>query len=275
MNPKTHQHPSIRPARTGLVAFLGGGTRDSRAAILRSAAVLLVVWAATPLTAAAQMSLELNEVSQFYNMVLYHRYHKAIDRPVQSACYVDFKVAGSLGCTVSTGPKGFDGFKLRQTAKREATKQCKRLGGKRCKLFWRNGELKTDRLSVEALERLQALLDYPGSHETEAAPLPDGTQVGQLVRDSFEGTKNELEAYRSSQEDTYVAICANTAGYWSAFGSQGEGVQSSHVRNLCAVRCSGMAGWLANEYPMFAGKCYVMYTDGKFASEAAERALMK
>ena len=98
MNPNTHQHPSIRPARTGLVASLDRRTRGSRTAILLWAATLLVVWAATPLTATAQMTLNLNEASSFYNTAMYHRYLRAIDRPVQSVCYVDFKVPGSMKC---------------------------------------------------------------------------------------------------------------------------------------------------------------------------------
>ena len=235
MNPKTHQRPSIRPNRTGLVASLDRGTRGSRAAILRSAAALLVVWAATPLTATAQMALNVNEASNFYNTAVYHRYLKAIDRPVQSVCYVDFKVPGSMGCSGASGPKGIDGFQLRQGAKREATKQCKRQGGKRCKLFWRNGELKTDRPSVEALERLQALLDYPGSHETEAAPLPDGTSGGAVGPGQLRGNQKragERIAAASDGFNAHVAICANHSRVLVGVRlAKGEGVQSSHVRN--------------------------------------------
>ena len=101
--------------------------------------------------------------------------------------------------------------------------------------------------------------------------------LGPIIQERFEGTRDHLETYRISRDgfNAHIAICANEAGYWSFFVAEGDGVESSHVQNVCAVRCTGLADWLANDHPSVAGQCYVLYADGKFASEAAEKALMK
>ena len=138
------------------------------------------------------------------------------------------------------------------------------------------GELKTDQFAGEARERLQALFEYSGSYETQGAPLPEGASLGQLVRDGFANASNQLETYRSTRDggNAHYGICANEAGYWSVFLAEGEGVETSHVRNLCVLKCDGLAEWLSARNPAMAGKCYVVYENGEFVNETARRALV-
>ena len=237
-----------------------------------SVAALLAAWVANPLAASTGMTLSFSEVASIYNTALFHRYHKAIGRSVQSVCYVDFDVPGSMGCTgLPGGTKRVDSSKLRDGAKRQAKSQCKKRGGKRCRQFWRNDELKSDRLTGEALVKLEALLGYEGSHETEGAPLPDGVALGKQVLDSFEGTRTAIKAHAASLggRNVHYAICGSELGVWTVFFGVGEGVETEHMRNLCVVKCEGLLRWYGAD-----GSCFSLYEDDKFASEAARRALV-
>ena len=248
-----------------------------KGAIARRMGAALAAWATVGTASAGiNLDLDLDEVSKVYNAAVYYRYHIAIGRPVQAACYVDFTVPGSMSCTAATGPKGAGGSQLRNAAKRQATKQCKAAGGNGCRLFWRSGELKTDRLAGEARERLQALFEYSGSYEAQGAPLPEGASLGQLVRDRFANASNQLETYRVTRDggNAHYGICANEAGFWSVFLAEGEGVERSHVRNLCVLKCDGLAKWVSAKYPALAGKCYAVYENGEFVSETAKKALI-
>ena len=277
MNSHLHGRMSTEASITKRTVTPDRNGRAKRGTRSRSLAILLAAWGALPLIACAEMTLNLEEASSIYNTVLYHRYLKAIDQPVQAVCYVDFKVPGSMGCTGATARKGTSGFDLRNAAKRSATKQCKNQGGKRCRLFWRNGELQSDRLTGELRARFETLLAYPGTHETKSSPLPEGTSIGKLARDNLPGVRDGLEAHRISRDghNPHTAICGNEAGYWSMFLAEGEGVKSDDIQNLCAVKCNGLAhDWVIKEYPGFGGPCYVIFANGKFASEAAEAALI-
>ena len=247
----------------------------SRGTIARRTLAALAAWA-TAATASAGINLDLRDVSKLYNAAVYYRYHVAMGRTVQAACYVDFTVPGSMVCTAATGPKGIGGVQLRNVVKRQAVTQCRGAGGKICRPFWRNGELKTDRHLGEARELLQALFEYSGSYETQGAPLPEGASLGRLVRGGFANASNQLETYRTTREDgnAHYGICANEAGYWPVFLAEGEGVETSHVRNLCVLKCDGLAEWLSARNPAMAGKCYVVYENGEFVNETARRALI-
>ena len=51
---------------------------------------------------------------------------------------------------------------------------------------------------------------------------------------------------------------------------QGPGVFIENVRNLCILKCQAISDFHSTE-----GDCYVIYEDGKFASAAAEKAVMQ
>lgn len=271
MTLKTPGRPSPEPSIVGRSAAVDAVFRNCRALIARTATAALVAWAAMPSTATAQMTLEWTELSSLYNTALYHRYSKALGHAVQSVCYVDFKVPGSMGCVGRSDQKGSSSSRLRSSVKREARRICKGKGGKRCRLFWRNNEIETKRLSGEGLEKLQSILNHPGSHEAQGAPLPDGVSVGKPVLNSFKGMRRAVENYVRSQEGAkfHYSICGDHFASWAAFIMGGEGVELSHVRNLCVLKCEVLSKW--NDVHT---TCYGLFENGKFASEAAEKALM-
>ena len=227
----------------------------TNALILKSpsgaATALVLAIAALPVAAAADTVLNVESVGKFLNNALFYRYHKDLGRPVQTACYFDFKVESSMGCSASTGDKGTDVFELRNNAKRHAKTACKSGGGKRCSRFSLNGRLRDDDVLGERLDEFNALLKSIGSHETEGESLPAGATFGQIVRDSFEAVKDHLETYRKDRQSSnaHYALCSNLPGLWTTFVAEGDGVQDSHVRNLCVLKCDAVASWISSQLP--------------------------
>ena len=96
------------------------------------------------------------------------------------------------------------------------------------------------------------------------------------MREDFPGVRERLDTYREGRAglNAHTAICTHHAsGWWTIFVAEGEGVESAHVRNLCALRCTGVAAWFAMEHPSLDTQCYLVSANGEFASEAARQAL--
>ena len=51
---------------------------------------------------------------------------------------------------------------------------------------------------------------------------------------------------------------------------QGRGTFLEKIRSMCVLKCRAFSEYLPKE-----GDCYVVYEDGKFASAAAEKAVMQ
>ena len=165
-----------------------------------------------------------------------------------------------------------DSYKLKQRAKRNATKWCKKAGGRECVLFWRNGTLRFDGLSAEQSEKLKAIFDKIPDYDSEAAPLPEGVSVGSQFRDGFPQLRDRLEERRRKRRgrNPHYAICINEKGPWTTFRMQGRGTFLEKIRSMCVLKCRAFSEYLSKE-----GDCYVVYEDGKFASAAAEKAVMQ
>ena len=166
---------------------------------------------------------------------------------------------------------GADPFRMQQKVRRNGIKWCKKRGGETCTLFWRNGKI--DALAPEQLTRMETVFGNISSYDHEAAPLPEGVEVGSNFQDRFEQTRESWEKHRKkrSGHKLQYAICASDRGPWATSSMERaptakEGL--SGVRAMCILKCKAIEEWSSKQ-----GGCYLIFEDGKFASAAAQKAV--
>ena len=273
MNSQAFRRPSNSVSIAGRFARIarrtsGLGKEIAPAPVL---AIMLLVLA-LPLETSAQTSLQTLDASRVLEAAASYQYQKRLARKtVAATCYFDPQVESSMRCATRASDPGSDLYAMQQHVKRHASKQCKKAGGKSCKVFWRNGALKFDGLSPETSEKLESIFEAMEEDLPEARLLPNGAGVGAVFRDKFEGVKDywETQRQRLRGRNLHYAICANEPGIWTSFAMLGGSIAPSNVHGICVVKCDGIAALYSID-----GPCYVFYADGEFANAAAEQAVM-
>ena len=161
---------------------------------------------------------------------------------------------------------------MQQRVKRKAVKWCKKGGGKKCVLFFRNGTLRFDGISLEQSEKAESALAKIPTYQTEGTPLPEGAAVTSDFRDWFPKARDYWEGIRTKNpgRNPHYSICANEKGSYASFYMQGPGTAISNVRNMCILKCKVFSELNSKE-----GECFTIYEDGIFVSAAAESAVMQ
>lgn len=238
------------------------------------ACLVILAAVAMPVAAPADTVLTERDVFRFLSVAVAHYYKKNEERwTVEAACYFDPQVEGSMSCPWRTGGGGADPHRLRQRVKQDGIKWCKKNGGKSCTLLWRNGKLVFDALSPEDSAKVESIVQNIPSYESEAVPLPEGVEVSGRLRGRFAKIREfwkDRKKKRSGRKPHY-AVCASDAGPWSTSYQEGgqakaEGLKS--VRRMCMLKCRAAMEWFGHN-----GDCYLVFEDGKFASEAARKAV--
>ena len=248
------------------------GRRPGRAVLGMPLLATVLAGLVLPGSAAAQAVLHSNDAVNVINSAVFYHYQKTIARQVvASVCYFDPQVEKSMRCSSVSNEQGADAFRLQNEAKKNATKWCKQAGGKKCVAFWRNGRIRYDDLSSEQREKVETALQNIASFDSEAHPLPEGVEVGGTFRDRFDGIKEYWEGLRSKRRghNPHYAVCANDQNQWASFYMQGGSIVPENVRKMCVLKCNAISAYFLSK-----SDCYVIYEDGKFASEAARKAVM-
>ena len=247
-----------------------GAAASSLAALVLASTLAML---ASPSSASEETVLEWRDTEKVIGTAVTYHYQKAVERNViESACYFDPKVATTMRCSANWGGGGMDSHRMKNRVKRLATKWCKKAGGRKCVLFWRNGRLRFDGLSSEQTERLEAVVDKIPDYNSEASPLPEGVGVSTEFRDRFPELRDYGEGVRAKNKgrNSHYALCTNEKGPWAWFHAQGGGVHSSIVRDMCVLKCTAFSEYLSKE-----GECYVVYENGNFVNSAAQQAVMQ
>ena len=234
---------------------------------------LMLLVLALPGSASEETVLEMREAARVINSAVSYHYQKAVKRQVvESACYFDPNVENSMRCTWSSGSGAADPFRMQQKVKRRLKKSCKKAGGRKCVIFWRNGALRFDGLAPEQSERLESALAKIPDYDAEAVSLPEGAGLHDKFRDWFPKAKDYWEGIRKKNpgHNPHYAICANETGVPASFYMQGRGTHISNVRNMCVLKCQSLSELFSKE-----GTCYAVYGDGKFVNAAAEKATLQ
>ena len=243
------------------------------------ACVVALACAVLPMAAVANTVLSEQNVFKLLDAAVTHYYQKNVRRQtVESACYFDPQVGRSMACAWRYGGGGVDSYSLRQRVRRDASRGCRNGGGSSCALLWRNGKLRLDSLSPEVLTKVESIARNLPNYDVEAVPLPAGIDLHRTLlarfgklRDRWEKGARRLEGYTP-----HYALCTTDGGPWSMFsnwssGSAAEGLKI--VREMCMLKCQAAAEWFQWIVP---GKsCYLVFENGKFASEAAAKAVMR
>ena len=235
-------------------------------------AALSAVFALPPL-AAAETVLGWRDAERVLGAAVTYHHQKTIERKgFEAACYLDPDVDNSMRCAWRWATGGADPFRMQQKIKKNATKWCKKAGGRKCVLFWQNGRLRFDGLSSEQSEVLDTILGKIPEYKSEGSPLPEGVGVGAEFRDRFAKGRDWLERRRKKdrRRNPHYALCADEEGPGSWFYARGGAEHSSTIRDMCVLKCTALNEFLSNE-----GKCYVVYENGSFVNSAAEQAVMQ
>lgn len=246
----------------------GSGTGARALAV--SVMALALAALAWPSWGAEGIVLEMRAAARVINSAVSYHYQKTVRRQVvESACYFDPDVENSMRCSWRSGSGGADLHQMKNKVKRRVTKSCKKGGGSKCVLFWRNGTLQFDGLAPEHAERLESILSGIPDHTGEADLLPEDAGVSDGFRDWFPKARDYWEGVRkkSRGRNPHYAICSNENGMYASFYMQGRGTHISNVRNMCVLKCQALSDLYSKE-----GACYVVYEDGNFVNAAAERA---
>ena len=253
--------------------FEDSGPEPAARTLVALSMTLMLAVLVLPSSASGETVLKWRDSETVISSAVSHYYHKTVERNViESVCYFDPNVENSMRCSWASGSGGVDPFRLKQMVKRNATKWCKKAGGRKCVLFWRSGTLQFAGLSPEQSEKLELVLGKMPDYDSEAALLPDGVGVGSKFRDQFPRLRDRLEEIRKKRRghNLHYAICTNERGPSATFRMQGSGTHMTKVRNMCVLKCNAFSEYLSKE-----GECYVVYEDGKFVSAAAEKAVMQ
>ena len=224
-----------------------------------------------PTQVAAQAVLHSNDAVRVISSAVAYHYEKTIARRlVASDCYFDPNVENSMRCSWASNQQGADPSQLRNAVKRNATKWCKKAGGKKCVTFWRNGRIRYKDLAPDELEKAKTVIEGIASLESEAMPLPEGKSVGEDFRNRVHELKKNYDEYRQQKRghNPHYALCASDRGPWATFSMQGGAIDVSKVSRMCILKCKAIGAYFGNEVD-----CYVVVEDGRFASEAAEMAV--
>ena len=238
--------------------------------------MLAVVLAAllSPMKAVAEPRLLEKSVDQMMNTAATYFYQSKVKRrTAEAACYFDPQVPKSFMCSWNSNSPEVDPYPLQQKVKRQARKWCTEAGGESCVLFYRNGKLRFDGLSPGETRRLESVFRHLPSYLSEATPLPEGATIAGTYRDWFERARDFWEERRKKLHGLRLsyAMCANERGTWVTYAMQGgERRALADVRRTCMLKCQVMAEWFSSK-----GACHVIYEDGRFASAAAERAVLR
>jgi hypothetical protein len=259
----------MKSGNNGKGAVTRWGGRSLAAAVVAS----IVVVAAAPMAAVAETVLDPAAVENVIRMAVTDHFQRTVKRKItESACYLDPQVEKTMRCSASWAGRnsGADRFYMRRELKAKVKSYCKEAGGGNCTLFMRNGELKFDGLTSEQSERFESVLGKIPSFDAEAQPLPDGVDVPSRFGDWFPGARDSFQDVHRKRKfkNHHYAFCMNKAGTASWSAAQGGGVDISQIRSECVLRCKAYSEMYSQE-----GDCYVIFEDGKFASEAAEAAL--
>ena len=259
----------MRSGNTGKGAVARSRGRSLAAAVVAS--ILVVV--AVPMSAGAETVLERDALSQVLRFAVSDHFQRTVERrTTETACYFDPQAQKSMRCSFSSRGRNSASARsyMRDEIKSKLKAFCKEAGGSNCTLFMQNGELKFDGLSPEQSEKLESVLGRIPSYDAEAKPLPDGVDLASGFRDWFPGAKDYFDDLHRKRrfKNHHFAICANSAGTRSWSSGQGGGARISRVLSTCMMSCTAVSEMYSEE-----GDCYVVYEDGKFASEAAEAAL--
>ena len=160
---------------------LGTGTRRHAAPALLMAMALTVFTA--PPSAGAETVLTDGDAVRVFDAAVSLRVMPGVWKAsVETACYFDPKVKNSMRCSWSTFKGAADPFRVKQKIERQAKRACKKAGGKKCELFWRNGVIRYEGLSPKIAKRLGAVLKKIPSYGAKAKTLPEGVGVSKNLR---------------------------------------------------------------------------------------------
>ena len=231
---------------------------------------VLACWGLPPSAAAGGVTVSESNVFQVINSAVSYRYQKEKQREVvESACYFDPEVEDSMRCSWVSNIGGTDPYRLRQEAKRKATKWCRKAGGSSCVLFWRNGSLRFDGLLPSQAEKIESALQGITSRDPEARPLPRRAVEGHRLRGRFERIRDRREGWRKKNRghNPHWALCASEQGAYATFAMMGSPrIDPSEVRDMCVLKCEAISRFSDNE-----SRCYVVYENGELASAATEQ----
>ena len=234
---------------------------------------LAIAFCCLPMPVAADVTIDDRAVGRVVDAAVSYFYQKNINRKtVESACYFDPEVEGSMRCSWSAGGGGADAYSMQQRVKRRVLKGCRKRGGKKCVLFFRNGTIRFDELSPEQSEKAELALAGIPTHQREGTALPEGTALTSDFRDWFSEARDYWEGIRTKNpgRNPHYSICANEQGSYASFYMQGRGTAISNVRNMCILKCRVFSELNSKE-----GECFAIYEDGAFVSAAAENAVMQ
>ena len=237
--------------------------------VARHVLVPCLAIAAFPSAVADTITVSQRDILRVFDTaVSYHHQKTVLRKVIDAVCYLDPEVDNSMGCVWFSSSGGADPYRLQKKASRSGKKRCKKAGGRNCVLFWRNGALRFKGLHSLQAERIESALVGMTTYDDEALPLPEGGIVGFGLQSRFEAVREHLE--KSRGDNPHYVVCANERGPWTSSVMRGPRIHISHVRAACVLKCGAFSEFLFKE-----GMCYVVYEDGKFASPAAERALMR
>ena len=226
-----------------------------------------------PSLAADEAILEQRDAARVMDSAVMYYHQKTVERRLAEAvCYLDPKVEDSMRCSWIWSEAAADSFQLKQKVNRRAKKWCKEAGGRNCVEFWRNGRLRFEGLSPEQAQLLESVLARIPEYDSDAGPLPEGVGVSRPFAEWLPGARDHWERIRRKNRgrNFHYAICTSGSGATASFAMQGGGVFIENVRTLCILKCKAIADLYSVE-----GDCHVVYEDGKFASAAAEKAVMQ
>jgi hypothetical protein len=244
--------------------------------LARLVRVVVLAGVALPVAAGADTVLDDRSVFRFLGVAVSHYYQKNVERQnVEAACYFDPQVRKSMGCSWRAGGGGADPHRLRQRVKKHGTKRCKKNGGHSCTLFWRNGKFRFDSLSPEILEKVESIVQNIPNYDSEAVPLPEGVEINRKLPERFGKFRDNWEKRRKIKKGRKLsyALCASDAGPSSSAMQRGRGTAAEGLKSvldMCMLKCKAFVEWLDRD-----GSCYLIFQNGKFASAAAQKAVMK
>ena len=236
----------------------------------------MLALSASPTTAVAdEVTLDPQDVVEVLNSAA-RWFHAKDQAPMRQnlvdLCYFDPKVRGSMTCSAMFGEVDAQPYQIRQAAKRNALKGCRKSGGSKCVLFFLNGELRFDGLSAVESYRMNNALEGLSFKEPEPTSIPAGFAVADSLRDDFERITDSLEDARKRYRgrNMHYAICSGKRNLWTWTHVMSQAATLSNARSTCISKCRALA-----DYYSIDRDCYSIYEDGGFVSAEAERAMRR
>ena len=236
-----------------------------------AAAVLAVSALSTAQAKGEAVNIDQRTAALVLDTAAAYQYQKSRGKTVGAACWFDPDVRGSTGCAWRFGGDVTNAFSINQRVKSSARKHCRKAGGKSCKLLWRNGKLSYENLARHSKERFKTTLASIKRGSGKGKAVPEGQEIGASFRVRFEDLKTGWEKYRKKRRGMklHYALCANKDRTWASFSMEGRESFPESVAGMCVLKCNALAKWNSNNK-----RCYVVYTNGKFASKAARKAIL-